>query len=366
MTFMPDEDAVQLGGYLRAYLAKEAPESELRSRMESEEAFDVRLWTRTAAELGVQGMAISSEYGGSEAGLTPLGVCFEELGRALVCAPFLSTVALAATALSQVPGGTAAELLADIAAGTGTACLAWSGNDPCDSDLEVAGGYLDGTAEIVVEGWAADNVLVAARDRQGVVGLYLTRTPFDGVTRTRLQPLDLTRRLARLDFERAPVEPLLLDARQVLARTRDVAWLLLAAEQLGGAQRVLDLAVDYAKERVQFGRAIGSFQAVKHRLADMLVQVELTRSVVYHALHRAESEPAALPADAALARAVASDAFLHCAGGSIQVHGGIGFTWEHSAHLYLKRAKSSSLLFGSSTNARRRLARELDLAEAVS
>jgi alkylation response protein AidB-like acyl-CoA dehydrogenase len=366
VNFMPDEDAVQLGGYLRAFLAKEAPESELRSWMESEEAFDPQLWTRTAGELGVQGMAISSEYGGSEAGLTPLGVCFEELGAALVCAPFLSTVALAATALSQLTDDTAAQLLSDIAGGSCTATLAWAGTDPCDSGLTVEAGSVSGTAEVVIDGWAADAILVAARNQRGVVGLYLARAPFEGVTRTPLHPLDLTRRLARVAFDRAPVEPLLADASRVLARSRDIAWLLLAAEQLGGAQRVLGMAVAYAKERFQFGRAIGSFQAVKHRLADMLVQVELTRSVVYNALHRAESEPSSLPLEAPLARSVASDTFLYCATSNIQVHGGIGFTWEHSAHLYLKRAKSSSLLFGDSAAARRRLAHQLDLVEVAS
>jgi alkylation response protein AidB-like acyl-CoA dehydrogenase len=363
---MPDEDTAILGHYIRAFLDKEAAESQLRQVMESAEEFDPQLWTRAARELGLQGLAAAHEFGGSDAGLTALGVCFEELGRALVCAPFLSTVALAATALSQLPDTPATtELLTGIADGTCVASIAWSGQDPCDSELLAEQGHIDGVAAVVIDGLAADAILVAARDTTGLPGLYLTRAPFAGMTREPLHTLDLTRRLTRIRFEHASAEAMLRDARTVLARTRDVAWLLLAAEQLGGAQRVLEMALNYAKDRYQFGRAIGSFQAVKHGLADMLVQVESTRSVVYHALNSAQNDPSTLTFEAALARAVASETFLHCAAQNVQIHGGIGFTWEHSAHLYLKRAKSSSLIFGNSVAARRRLAEQLNLIEAA-
>jgi len=275
-------------------------------------------------------------------------------------------VGLASTALAQLPDDSvAAELLSDISEGTSVVAVASSGHDLCQSTLTAEDGHIHGDAAFVVDGLAAGALLIAARNTSGQVGLYVARAPFTGIVREPLSPLDLTRRLARVQFDHAPVTTLLEDGRDVLARTQDVAWLLLAAEQLGGAQRVLDMALAHAKNRYQFGRAIGSFQAVKHRLADMLVQVEAARSVVYHGLQIAEREPSTLGIEASLARAVASPAFLECAAQNIQIHGGIGFTWEHSAHLYLKRAKASSVLFGSTVSARRRLARLLDLAGAA-
>jgi alkylation response protein AidB-like acyl-CoA dehydrogenase len=174
--------------------------------------------------------------------------------------------------------------------------------------------------------------------------------------------MDLTRRAARLEFAEAPAETLAVDAGAALARACDTAVVLLAAEQLGGASRVLEMAVGYARERVQFGRTIGSFQAIKHRCADLLMEVELARSVVYHALGTAAAEPAALPVESALAAAVSGDAYLRAAAANIQIHGGIGFTWEHPAHLYLKRAKSSSLLFGPPAAHRQRLAGLIGIA----
>jgi acyl-CoA dehydrogenase len=166
-------------------------------------------------------------------------------------------------------------------------------------------------------------------------------------------------------FSSAPAQQIAADARPVIDVALDTAWLLLAAEQLGGAQAVLDMALAYAKTRYQFGRPIGSFQAIKHRLAEMLVRVESARSVVYSALHESEADPAARPVEAALARATASEAFLACASDNIQIHGGTGFTWEHAAHLYLKRAKSSSLLFGDTVLARRRLAERLQIVKTA-
>jgi alkylation response protein AidB-like acyl-CoA dehydrogenase len=177
--------------------------------------------------------------------------------------------------------------------------------------------------------------------------------------------MDTTRRLARLSFSDAPVATLLTDAGPALEAGMDTAVLLLAAEQLGGAQHLLEATVDYAQSRVQFGRPIGSFQAIKHRCADLLIDVELSRSLVYHALHQAQHHPETLAVEAALTRSFVSDAYLRAAGASLQIHGGIGFTWEHPTHLYLKRAKSSQLIFGTPTQHRRRLARLLGLAEGA-
>jgi alkylation response protein AidB-like acyl-CoA dehydrogenase len=249
------------------------------------------------------------------------------------------------------------------------ATLAWSGRRPATSALRADDGTITGVAEIVIDGSLAQTILVAAGVGDAC-GLFLVEADVAGLTaagltRTPLVALDSTRRLARLEFDGVPGELVAADAGAALERAMDVATLLLAAEQLGGAQRVLESAVEYARTRVQFGRYVGSFQAIKHRCADMLVDVELARSVVYHGLSRAQLDPATLPLEAALARSVVSEAFLHAAAANLQIHGGIGFTWEHSAHLYLKRAKSSALIFGDATVHRRRLAEQLGLVEQL-
>ncbi len=362
MGFMPDEDAERLREYLRAFLDKESPQSRVRESMESELGYDPALWSRAAQELGLQGIGIAEQFGGSGAGLRELGVVFEELGRALVCAPFLSTVALAATALSRLPEvDGVADQLAAIAAGEAIATLVWAGARPEQSGLQARGGRITGVAETVVDGHLADVLLVAARTEDGAVALFDVEPAAAGVVRTALAPMDLTRRLARVHFDDAPGRLLAADAAAGLSATMDTATLLLAAEQLGGAQHVLRSSVEYARTRIQFGRQIGSFQAVKHRCADMLVEIESARSAVYHALDAAQADPSTLALEAALAGSLAGDAYLHAAAANLQLHGGIGFTWEHDAHLYLKRAKSSSLIFMSPAAHRRRLAERLDL-----
>lgn len=367
MSFMPNDDAVQFGRHLRDFLAKHSSDSALRELIDSEDDYDVALWTLAARQLGVQGLPIAEEFGGSGSDLATLGVCFEEFGRALVCAPFLSTVGIAATMLGQLSyvSEDAAELLRGITDGSVIVAVAGLSVAISGTTLAATARGINGVAPVVVDGCAADCLLVAATDPRGTVGLYLVRAPLTGVERVRLTAFDSTRPLARVTFSSAPAQLLMADARPVMDSALDTAWLLLAAEQLGGAQAVLDMALGYAETRYQFGRPIGSFQAIKHRLAEMLVRVESARSVVYFALHESEANPAARPVEAALARATASEAFLACASDNIQIHGGIGFTWEHAGHLYLKRAKSSSLLFGDTVLARRQLAERLRIVEAV-
>jgi alkylation response protein AidB-like acyl-CoA dehydrogenase len=231
------------------------------------------------------------------------------------------------------------------------------------ADKDAGGWAVSGTADIVLDGATADLVLVAARTGSGP-SLFAVAGQDATLLRTPLVALDSTRKLAELRFERTPATLIGADggAGAALHRTADLATLYLAAEQLGGASRVLSMAVEYAGTRVQFGRAIGSFQAIKHRCADMLVDVESARSVVYHGLWTAVHDPGSLPVAAGLARSVTSDAYHRVAADNIQIHGGIGFTWEHPAHLYVKRAKSSQLLLGSPAQHRARLAECLDLA----
>jgi alkylation response protein AidB-like acyl-CoA dehydrogenase len=367
VAFTPDEDADQLRLYVREFFAKETPESTVRQLMESESGYDAEFWRRSAKELGLQGLGIAAESGGAGAGVMEIGVAFEEMGRALVCAPFLSTVGLAATALGQLGNSTeAAQRLGAIAEASTIATLAWAGDRPAQSTLKAAGGSVSGVAETVIDGHLADTILVAAQTADAGVGLFIVNgsagDAIAGLTRTPLASFDPTRRIARLSFDEVAVTTLATGAEQMLERTMDITCLLLAAEQLGGTRRILETTVEYALTRAQFGRRIGSFQAVKHRCADMLVDVESARSVVYHGLYSAQHDPATTAVGAALARSLVSDAYVDAARNSLQIHGGIGFTWEHSTHLYLKRAKSSALIFGNPGMHRQRLAQLLDLA----
>jgi alkylation response protein AidB-like acyl-CoA dehydrogenase len=325
--------------------------SSVRDWMESEAGHDPALWRQMADQLGLQGLALPEEYGGSGGGPVELGIVLEEMGRALLPSPFFATVALAGQTLAASDDDAAkSRWLPGIADGSLTATLAIAEESGswrlADIATTATDGTVSGTKMFVVDGHTADLLLVVARD-----GLFAIEGDAAGVTRTRLDTLDPTRRLARIDFDDAPA----VRVGDAFPRTAlDLAVVALAAEQVGGAQACLDAAVAYAKLRVQFGRPIGSFQAIKHKCADMLLAVEAARSAAYHAASVADS--AELPVAAALAGAYCSAAFTHAAKENIQIHGGIGYTWEHDAQLYLKRAKSSEQLFGAPAAHRAQLA----------
>jgi len=218
---------------------------------------------------------------------------------------------------------------------------------------------LSGEKSYVLDGHIASEILVVAR-AGGELALFRVAGDASGLAREVLPPLDPTRRLAALRFDRTPATRISSgDISAALDRALDRAIIALAAEQLGGAQRVLETATDYAKTRFQFGRPIGSFQIIKHQCADMLVEVELARSAVYNAAFASEEDPAAASIAVRMAKSYCSDAYLHVANRNIQIHGGMGFTWEHSAHLYFKRAKASEVLFGSPGFHRERMANAL-------
>lgn len=364
MSYAPGEDAEGLRLVVRDFLAKTSGEDDVRRIMSSHSGFDDTVWKRAAA-MGLQGLVVPECHGGAGATPVELGVVFEEMGARLFTGPFFATVALAAPVLQALDSGSH---LQAIAAGDLVATLAWSGSRSSSSTLRATAGSdgqtwsIAGTADTVVDGALADVLLVAARAGTGLA-VFVVDGDAPGLTRTPLEALDGTRRLAEVRFADTPAQLLASDAAPALDHAGDLAVLYLAAEQLGGAQRVLDTATEYARTRVQFGRAIGSFQAIKHKLADMLCEVESVRSVVYHGLWTATHEPAGLPVSAALARSVAADAYQRLAAENIQVHGGVGFTWEHSAHLYLKRAKSSQLLLDTPTNSRARLAGLIGIGE---
>ena len=366
-SFIPGPEDEELRAVVRSFLRKRSAEDDVRRLMETGTGFDPAVWRQAAKELGLQGLIIPERWGGSGASLVELGVVFEEMGRALFGAPFFGTVGLAVPALLAVDDAAAcAEYLPGIAAGETIATLAWGGADPQGSTLAArrdgSGWLLSGRAEVVVDAVAADVILALAGTDEGP-GLFAVVG--DGPARVPLTGLDSTRKLSALGFDDAPARAIGTPGQVTgaLGAAIDHSVLLLACEQLGGAARVLEMSVEYAGTRVQFGRKIGSFQAIKHRCADMLVAVESARSVAYHGIWTAVNEPHELGVAATLAGSLCADTYTRASLDNIQNHGGIGFTWEHPAHLYLKRAKSTELFLGSPARHRRRLAALLDIPE---
>jgi alkylation response protein AidB-like acyl-CoA dehydrogenase len=362
------EEQEELRDSLRRFLADRSPMSRVRQMIETPEGYDRALWDRMAADLSLQGMAVPDTCGGAGFGQVEMSIVMEELGRALLPSPFLASAVLATNALLALDDADAVrELLPSIAAGHTIATLAvaeegggWDASKIATTAvLDGDGWRLQGTKTSVVDGFAADLVVVVAH-AGGELGFFIIDGDAPGLSRTRLAGLDLTRQLASLEFSGAPARRLVCeDATGALNQVLDVASVALAAEQLGGLQRCLEMSVDYAKARAQFGRSIGSFQAVKHLCADMHVAMELARSAVRYTAWAADAAPDELPVAAGLARAYCSEAFFKVAADTIQVHGGIGFTWEHDAHLYYRRAKSSELLLGGPVQVRERLAERL-------
>jgi acyl-CoA dehydrogenase len=360
-----NEEQEELQATVRRFLADRSPLSRVREVMETPEGRDAALWDRMAGDLGLLGLTVPETYGGAGLGQVELSIVMEELGAALTPSPFLASAVLAATALLAIDDEEARrDLLPGVVNGTTIATLAvaedgagWdAAATAARATLDSGRWVLEGVKTLVPDGAQADQVLVAARTGDEL-GLFAVEGGAPGLGRTDLAGLDPTRRLARLDLARVPARRLVSeDAAGALRHTLDLAAVALAAEQLGGLQRCLDLSVAYAKARYQFGRAIGSFQAVKHLLADMHVAMELSRSAVRYAAWAADEAPEELPVAAGLARAACSEAFFRVAADTIQVHGGIGFTWEHDAHLYYRRAKSSQLLFGGPRLERAQLA----------
>jgi alkylation response protein AidB-like acyl-CoA dehydrogenase len=324
-----------------------------------------------ADQLALQAMIIPEAFGGAGFSYVELLVVLEEMGAALLCAPYFSTVALATNALLSANDEVAMkQWLPTIASGETIATLALiedSGKWDLESITTAAtkrdGSWtLDGHKSFVLDGHTANVILVAAKSDAGL-SLFAVEGTAPGLTRTALATMDQTRKQARLEFASTPATLVGRegDAAGGLERTLQLAAVALAAEQVGGAQRVLDNAVEYAKNRFQFGRPIGSFQAIKHKCADMLLEVESAKSAAYYGAWAAANDEAELPIAASLAKSYCSEAYFHCAGENIQIHGGIGFTWEHHAHLYFKRAKSSELLLGDPAYHRELLAQRLGI-----
>jgi len=371
MNFAFSEEQEELRSAVRRFLEDKSPVSEVRRLMETTDGYDRAVWEQMANQLGLQALAIPEEYGGAGFGYVELIVVFEEMGAALMCAPYFSTVALAANAiLTSSDDSAKKDLLPGIASGETIATLALtedSGRWDLDAVTLAATGKgdswkLDGHKMFVIDGHNANLVVVAARTSTGV-SLFAVEGGASGLSATPLATMDQTRKQARLEFTATPAR-LIGDeggAADGLSKTLDLAAVALAAEQVGGAQRCLDMAVEYAKTRIQFGRPIGSFQAIKHKCADMLLEVESGKSAAYYAGWAAAEDSEELPVVASLAKSYCSEAFFHAAAENIQIHGGIGFTWEHDAHLYFKRAKSSELMLGDPSYHRELLAQRIGI-----
>ena len=371
MNFAFTEEQEELRKTVRQFLDAKSSEAAVREQMETEAGFDAAVWSQMAEQMGLQGLAIPEEFGGSGYSYVELGIVLEEMGRALLCAPFFSSVVLAANTLIQ-SGDDAAKAahLPGIASGETIATLAFtepSGKwDESGITMEASGAgdswTLNGTKMFVLDGHTANLIIVAARTGKGV-SLFTVAGDAAGLTRTALSTMDQTRKQAKLEFSNTPATLLGAEAEgwNTLSTVLDLAAVGLAAEQVGGAQKVLEMAVDYAKVRVQFGRPIGSFQAIKHKCADMLLEVESAKSAAYYGMWCAAEMNDELPSVASLAKAYCSEAYFHATAENIQIHGGIGFTWEHPAHLYFKRAKSSELLFGDPTYHRELLAQRIGI-----
>ncbi len=362
MQFAFTDEQEQLRSAVRRFLADKSPPTEVRRLMETESGYDAEVWRQIAGDLGLTAVHIPEAYGGQGFSFAELAIIVEEMGRSLLCAPYFSSTVLGATAIMETASTPQKEeLLPAIAAGECLAALAIaepSGRwDAEGIETTVRDGRLTGTKSFVIDGHVADFLVVVARDPTDKLSFHVVSSDSPGIACRRLETLDPTRKLAQIDFEGVPATRLGadIDGEAALSRILDLAAVALANEMVGGAQRLLESAVEYATLRTQFGRPIGSFQAIKHKCSDLLLEVELAKSAAYYAADAAAENDPELPVLACIAKSAASDAYMHAARDCIQIHGGIGFTWDNDTHLWFKRAKSSEVLFGTPSLYRERM-----------
>lgn len=387
MQFAFTEEQMMIRDSAEQFLSEVSSSEAVRRAMATEQGFDDELWNRICTEMYWQAIHIPEAYGGLGLGFVELVALLEQMGRYLLCSPFFSTVCLASNAL-LVAGSEEqkAKWLAEMAEGRLTATLAYKhrgrdwGADGVTATWRRDGDeyVLNGTFSYVPDGHTAELLVVAAREEgsrgeQGI-SLFLLPAGAQGVTRRWLPTMDQTRKQAEigLDHVKVPVTDRLGDEGQAwpqLATILQLAAVCVAAEQVGGAQQALDLSVAYTQERVQFGRTIASYQAIKHKAADMMLKTEVGRSAIYYAACVAQEAlfggsdtsaiAAELPEAASMAKAHCSDAYFFNAGCGIQLFGGVGFTWEYDIHLYFKRAKSSETFLGDGAWHREQIAAQL-------
>lgn len=376
MKFSFSDEQQEFRVFLRRFLEDKSPTTEVRRLMETDEGYDEAVWKQLSTDLGLPAVHVPEEYGGQGFGIGELAIVLEEMGRALLCAPYFSSAVLATTAiLNAASEEQKRTLLPPLAAGENRAALAFTEENGLwdNSGVEMTatpsdGGYqLDGVKSYVLDGHTADMIVVLARKpgSSGDEGLsfFTVAANADGLTRKLLKTTDPTRKQARLEFKSVQAELLGEEggAAAPLALTLDQAAVCLANEMVGGAERLRESALEYSMMRVQFGRAIGSFQTMKHKSADMLIEVELAKAAAYYAAAAADEGDEDLPAIASLAKAGASDAYMQTAIKTVQIHGGIGFTWDNDTHLWFKRAKSSEVFLGDPSYHRELLMQRWDV-----
>jgi len=385
MEFAFTEEQQMIRETAAQFLADNCDPAAVRRAMATDSGFDAQLWQRVSGEMYWSAIHIPEEYGGLGLGYVELVAVMEQMGRYLLCAPFFSSVCLGVNAL-LVAGSEAqkSEYLPQLADGSLRATLAWCdasgqwGAEAVSATLGQRGDglVLNGSCRYVVDGHTADLLIVAARapGSAGVEGISLLLLPADtaGVTREWLPSMDQTRKLAELRFDNVALPASAVLGAQgaawpALEKTLALATIALAAEQAGGTQQILDMAVAYTRERQQFGRSIASFQAIKHKAADMMLKAEACKSAVYYAACIAQealsggAQGVELAEAASLAKAYCSEAYFFNAGTAMQMHGGVGFTWEYDVHLYFKRARASESFLGDASAHRERIAVELGL-----
>ena len=379
MNFALSEEQDMLRMTARRFLDDRAGSDVVRNLMETAAGFDAALWQEIAAQ-GWQGMAIPEEYGGAGFTFMEQAILMEEMGRSLFPAPYLSSIVLGADLV--LTAGTEEQkqtILPDVASGEIRLAVAhlesggrWDATGVEMTATNEGGGFvLEGAKFFVIDGHTADSLIVVARTDPSSSGtdgisLFLLPADTDGIESRRVETMDQTRKQAEITFAavRVPATAMLGDPGSGWSSLQEMlqrAVVALAFEQVGGAQQCLDMSVEYAKVRIQFGRPIGSFQAIKHKCADMLVAIESARSAAYYAGWAASVGDEDLAIAAPLAKSYCSEAYSHAAGENIQIHGGIGFTWEHDAHLFFKRAKTDEILFGTPADHRAALADALGL-----
>jgi alkylation response protein AidB-like acyl-CoA dehydrogenase len=367
---MTQPDALaELRESLRRLLDERSPLATVRAMMDHPDGLDVTLWSVMVEQAGLPALGIPERFGGAGFGLPELAVVFEEFGRSLACSAFFATIGLAANALLTCDDDTAqADLLPSIAAGERFATLAyaeprsgWDWHGETTATLRDGAWTLTGAKAPVVEGARADLVLIVAEASAGTT-LFGIDGDAPGLVREPLPVMDLTRRAARLRLEHVPARLIGQPGQAVpgLERALDRACVALAAESAGGARRCLEMAVDYARQRTQFGQVIGTLQAIKHKCASVLVEVEAAAATVQYVAGLAAGGSPELESAASLAKAFCADTYVRAAAENVQIHGGVGFTWEADPQLYLKRAKSSQLLLGTSDRHRARMMARLE------
>lgn len=368
--FQRDDGHQQLRESVRRFLNAHSGEDDVRAQMATESGFDAQLWRMLGSQLELTGLTVPTTYGGSGCSLVEQTIILEEMGRRLTCAPYLSTAVLGVQALLEVDDEELRRrLLPRVASGETRLSVALteadgergSAGSGVTATEDPDGFRLDGTRDFVLDGHTAD-LLITPATRASGLGLFAVDASAQGLERAQMPTLDATRRLARVQFRKTPAQLIAATSpEQVLRRLLDVGAIAVAAEQVGGADEALASSVAFAKHRTQFGAAIGTFQAIKHRCADALVAVESARSLVAYAAWVHGNAPDEVPVAAPIAKSFCSEVFTAIAAMNIHLHGALGFTWEHNAHLFLKRAKTSEQLWGNPRHHRRVLAERLGI-----